>query len=316
MSSLRKLDIYDVDITPKETPSCLSISPIHDCFAISSWDSSLYFYNYAQAPYLLKSCIQLSYPVLTTAFNDQMVASGCIKGNLYFTDAVTGQTNTIKVHENGLRHVKVLDSNTYVTGSWDKTIKILDSRTGNVMHNIPQPERVYSMDACNNTIGLTTAGNRILTYDTRMMKEASHSTKLSWQIRSLALFEDGLAVGSIEGRAEFIHFTIKSKSLMFRCHRSSTDIYSVNVVATYPKNSDYVITGGGDGNVAVYDKNLRQKIIGENMKGQVNCLGVSKHADIMVVGTGYDWSRGYEVNNEQVQVRIVKLESTGLKERN
>lgn len=315
MSSLRKSEIFDVDIVPKETPSGVSLSPIHDCFALSSWDNHLYFYNYSSAPYLLKSCIPLSFPLLTLAFNDQIVASGCIKGNLYFTDAVSGQTNTVKMHESGIRQVKALDSSTYLTGSWDKTVKIFDSRSGTTIHNLPQPDRVYCLDTLNNTFALSTAGNRIRTYDIRMMKDTTHSTKLSWQIRSIALFEDGIAAGSIEGRAEFIHFTVKSKSLMFRCHRTSSDIYSVSVLLGHPKNGDLIITGGGDGNVAMYDKNLRQKVYGESMKGMVNCIGLSKQGDVMVVGTGYDWSRGYEVSDEGNQVRIVKIDSSVIKER-
>lgn len=147
------------------------------------------------------------------------------------------------------------------------------------------------------------------------MKESSHATKLSWQIRSLCLLDDGMAVGGIEGRVELFHNTLKQKCFYFRCHRTSSDMHSVNAISGYTKNNDYIITGGSDNNLAAYDRNLRQKVFVEDMKGQVTCFAINKEGSHVVVGTGYDWSRGYEENQQKSQVRIMKLDSSVLKER-
>lgn len=90
------------------------------------------------------------------------------------------------------------------TGSWDQTVRAWDPRSPSA--NPPayaQPERVYAMDAADNTLVVAMAGRLVNIYDLRMMKESSSNggelceptqrreSSLRFMTRTIACMSDG-----------------------------------------------------------------------------------------------------------------------------
>lgn len=304
MSTYSVSKSFDVDIPPSDTPSDISFSPNHDLFCTSAWDGAAYFYSY-QTTRSLKTRIATPTPLLSCLFQSENCLVGSTNGTLTMIDLFTGNPQTSKIHESGIRHIRSYQ-NLYITSSWDKTFKVFDSRTHQNIKTVDQNERIYNLDILNNRLALTTAGNEVIEYDIRNMERKVHNTKLTWHIKSMCLMEDGILVGGIDGRAEFIG---DNNKYIFRCHRNVTDLYSVNVLRRLNENVFY--TGGSDGNAFFFDKSTRTKQYSENVKVPVTCINVFKN--YCVIGGGYDWSRGYEQVSDKNIVKIIDLNSTNVK---
>lgn len=304
MSSYSQTKTYDVDIPPADTPSEISFSPNYDLFCVSSWDGAAYFYSY-QNSYNLKTRIQTQTPLLTCLFQNENCLTGSTNGTLSIIDLNTGNTQSVKIHESGISKMKKYQ-NFYITSSWDKTIKVFDSNTNQIVKTIEQNERIYNLDILGDKLVITTARNEIIEYDIRSMQQKMHETRLTWHLKSMCLMDDGIIVGGIDGRAEFIG---NGNKFIFRSHRQVSELYTVNVLGRLNSNTFY--SGGSDGNAFFFDKNSRVKLYTGNIKVPVTCVGVNKN--YCVIGGGYDWSRGYEQVNDKNVVRIVDLNTTNVK---
>lgn len=127
------LKLMSVDQSPAGTPSAISFNRTIDSFVVSSWDGMLTFYNYHAAPYTTRTSLKAPHPLLCTQFAGQKLFAGDGDGTLHAADLSRMILQPLKVHELGISHVKAINDNVIVTGSWDKTIKILDTRAGQVI---------------------------------------------------------------------------------------------------------------------------------------------------------------------------------------
>ncbi|KAM0678452.1 hypothetical protein BDAP_000851 [Binucleata daphniae] len=313
MSSLSSNKIIDVDNPPSDTPTSISFSQ-HDLFSVTSWDNSVRFYNYGSNPYTLKHSLSHTSPLLSSCFVNNLVVAGGLDGSILTVDIQTGTSKTFKLHESCIRHCVAINENIYVTGSWDKTIKFTDIRTGQLCAKKDLPERVYGLDYKNNTLCVVTAKNNIITYDVaNNLLEKQHTTKLNYTLKSVCLVDDGFVVGGIEGKGEFISTTVSTKRYTFRCHRTTSELFAVNDIAAHPKNDSCFMTCGSDGAIIMYDKSIRQKMMSESFKVPVTCGKFSPDGSVFVAGVGYDWSRGYEQTSDKPGVKVLLMSSTGIK---
>ncbi|KAM0673214.1 hypothetical protein GVAV_003379 [Gurleya vavrai] len=312
MSSMSSTKIFEVDFPPSDSPSSISFSK-HDLFSVSAWDGSLSFFNYINHPFILKSTFTHSEPLLCSSFVNNICVSGSSAGSVFSVDINTGLASNAKIHEGGIRHIKTMNEFVYITGSWDKTVKFVDIRTQQVVHQLQMPERVYGMDFKSGTLALLLAGNKLITYDTSNMQEKQHTTKLSWSLKCLSQVDDGIVVGGIEGRGEYLSTSVSTKRYSFRCHRTTNEMFSINHIATYPKNDSCFMTCGSDGSIIMYDKSVRQKLFSESFKTPVCCGEFSPDGSVFVLGVGYDWSRGYENSGDKPGVKIIQMNSTNIK---
>ena len=119
------------------------------------------------------------------------------------------------------------------------------------------------------------------------------------QTRTISCFPDktGFAVGSIEGRCSiaYIEDVHKEKAFTFKCHRSNTEVFVVNVIEFHPTLGT-LITCGSDGVIVFWDKESKIKIRAMNSCNYpVTAAKVSTQGDMLAYAVGYDWSKGYEV---------------------
>ena len=138
-----------------------------------------------------------------------------------------------------------------VTGSWDKTIGTWDHRAGGAEHGsnlgiYHQPEKIFSLDVCDQKLVVAMAGRHVFIYDLRNMKETlqRRESSLKYQTRFVKCMRNGqgYASSSIEGRVAVEFFDpspqSQAKKYAFKCHRQNEDgvemIYPVNALAFHP----------------------------------------------------------------------------------
>ncbi|KAF7683966.1 Nucleoporin GLE2 [Astathelohania contejeani] len=309
--SITNFKFSAVDIAPSDTPTEIAFSQSHGIMAVTSWDGTMRFYNSGQPPFTQKSQAKHEKPLLSCCFNQQgtiAVASGT-DGKLLVHDLQSSQSFSFQAHQAGIRSVRVYGDH-IVSASWDQTIKFWDLRSQTPVHTINTGDRVLTMDLQKDFMVFTMPGNKIQTYNMKNLgSPGTATTKLTWQIRSLSVMYDNesFIVGGIEGRAEVINPSQPANKFIFKCHRTPSDLYSVNTVSPNPANSNIIATGGSDGKISFYDRGQRIKVLHESAGGMVSCGRFSPDGQSYVFGTGYDWSRGYESNNENVNVKILQF---------
>lgn len=123
------------------------------------------------------------------------------------------------------------------------------------------------------------------------------ASKLKKQSRCVAAFPDksGFAIGSIEGRVSIQHIEDKlatDKDFAFKCHRETTNIFSVHCIKFHQQQGSFC-TVGGDGVINFWDKDSKQRLKAfEKMPGPITSAAFSPDGNIFVYSVGYDWAKG------------------------
>ncbi|CAM6032020.1 unnamed protein product [Sphagnum compactum] len=296
---------------PADTVSEISSCPRADYFAVSSWDNQVCdlilfkvrVYQLANGQPTPVTSMTHEQPVLSVSWSSDgmKLFSGGADKMLRVMDMNTGQTANIQAHDQTIRTVRWdYQNNTIVTGSWDKTIKYWDLRQAQPAATVALPERVYAMDTIGQWLVIGTAERHVvlvrLTSPTTIYKTIV--SPLKWQTRSIACLSDasGYCVGSIEGRVGIQYFEDKksSENFAFRCHRTGSNAFPVNVLAVHPTYGS-LGTGGADGSYCVWDKDSKSRLfMVSDLGSPITGLCFSRHSDVALYSLGYDWSKGYE----------------------
>lgn len=129
-----------------------------------------------------------------------------------------------------------------------------------------QPDKVYTMAVCGETLVVGTAGRRVLVWDLRNMSyvQQRRESSLKYQTRCIRCFpnKSGYVLSSIEGRVAVEYFDpspeIQKKKYAFKCHRNKDTgsgieiIYPVNAISFHGTYNTFA-TGGSDGFVNIWD---------------------------------------------------------------
>jgi cell cycle arrest protein BUB3 len=199
---------------------------------VTSWDGGATVYKLTELE-KLNHQIRHSHAgaVLCGVFDE--ATTKCYSGGLdkivrAFQVDVEGSHRVLGKHEAPIRCCEWLPSSSILaTGSWDRTLKLWDPRLSSAETMTNQlPERVFAMDACENTILLGLGDGSIHAYDIRSFEAGpfnSRPSTIGHQIRCVKMFEKGAAVliGSIEGRVsvENLDITIPvAKRFAFKCN--------------------------------------------------------------------------------------------------
>lgn len=298
-------------IAPNDTPNDIAFNPIHDYFSVSSWDGSLRLYSSPSLDH--KLLVQENKPILCTAFDNtgNICFGGTSEGKIIINELQTSKTMNIDAHSSAIKSLKSFN-NLIISGSFDRTIKFWDLRTPAPIHTINAPERVYAMDVGKDSLVVATATNKIISYDLlNNCQEKQITTKLYWQIRTIHAKEDGdtVLIGGVEGKLEILSkFT--SKSNVVKLHRIKDDIYPINFCSTIP-SKNIIATGGGDSKIILFDKNTHNKIFDKTFSSPVTCGSFNRNGTYFAYGIGYDWSKGYEVNNLPNGVGLINCSGMG-----
>lgn len=110
----------------------------------------------------------------------QSVLSGGLDLTLVSFDATASLETKVGTHDKAISCVEYSrEAKVAVTGSWDKSIKLWDTRMPNALvQSVPQPDKVYSMDTYANNILIAMNNRHIRIHDLRKLsQDRSHILK-------------------------------------------------------------------------------------------------------------------------------------------
>ncbi|KAM8713638.1 hypothetical protein ACLKA7_013889 [Drosophila subpalustris] len=288
---------YEVSMPPSDSISALEFSPAPSNFlCAASWDQTVLIWS-----------VEMS-----------GVTTPKISCNVRAPAMDSNQLIRLGVHDAGVRSCHWIKSATFrclMTESWDKTLKIWDTRSPVPMFNLNLPDRCYATDVLYPMVAVVCASNSIVTYSLDKLSMGSRcvESKLKQQMRCISLFRDmdsvsngpaGFVVGGIEGRTAVHYLKGASESFAFKCHRSSClsgyqNIYAVNDVKHHPVYNT-LATVGPDG---VYSLDC---LFASNTKDQpVSKCCINADGHIFAYALGYDWARGHEHYDPKMQPQIL-----------
>ena len=210
-----------------------------------------------------------------------------------------GLAQQIGAHDGPVKCVEFLPrTNMIVSGGWDRKLKFWDARSPQPAGVLDMPERVYTMDVRDDLLVVGTAGRHIIAYDVsgQPREHVRKESPLKFQSRCIACFTDrtGFAVGSIEGRVG-IHYIQKvhgKDSFAFKCHRSDSNVYSVNNICFHNQFGTFA-TVGSDGVVNFWDKDNKQRLKGFSaIQRPVSCASFNAQGNMFAYASSYDWHKG------------------------
>ena len=258
--------------------------------------------------------------------------SGGCDGSVRMWNPTQGPTavQVVGKHDQPIRNMKFLaNHNVVVTGSWDKSVRIWDTRSPNAVATLPMSERVYAMDAKGDAIVVGTADRKLHVFNIQNLgaKLAEFDSSLKYQTRCISIFHDtqGFAMGCIEGRVAVEYFNdmqtkiqaqrmgpnapkVQVKNFVFKCHREDKDIYSVNSIDFHPY--DTFCTASSDGTFCWWDKDARHRLAAferpkDKPRVPITVAKFNPMGNCFFYATGYDWSKGAEHNNAQLGNNIM-----------
>lgn len=239
-------------------------------------------------------------------------------------DLASNSTTATQVaaHDQPIRAVQAFTAggNTMLaTGGWDKMVKYWDLRQQQPVAQIECRDRVYSMDRQQDMLVIGTAERWIhvvnLTQPTAFHKVIQ--SPLKWQTRVVTIFNPnptGFAIGSIEGRCaiQYVDDKDASNNFSFKCHRqqSPTDrnmsnVFAVNAISFHPEHGTFS-TAGSDGTFHFWDKDAKHRLKGyPEVGGTISSTDFNRSGNIFAYAVSYDWSKGYQFNNQQLANKIM-----------
>lgn len=255
----------------------------------------------------------------------------------------TGSVTNFGGHEDAIRTIVHNEpTNLLFTGSWDRTVAAWDDRStgGKAVCSLALPDKVYSMDCCDdrNLLLVATAGRHIYLYDTRALGHPlqKRESSLKYQTRTVRFFpaardepgqQGGFICASIEGRVavDFIDpaTEVQQSRYAFKCHRQAQTspqgsmelVYPVNAVACHPnpERSVCFFTGGSDGIINSWDRLLRKRIRQfPKYPTGISALAIDPNGSFLAIAASYSFDEG-EKDHPPESIFIRSLEDSDIK---
>lgn len=292
------------NISPTDTVSDITIHPTYDIFATTTWDSSIYFYDFSLNH---KTTTKTTAPLLSGQFYDSSkIVAGGANGTLFVHDLNSNQTNEIKAHEKGIQNCKLYD-NLILTGSWDTKVKFWDLRSDQPAHTLDLNSKIYALDIQGDHVTAALSNNQIVYFsikDTQSKKILK--TKFKYQLRSMRCATDKVFVGGIEGGIESITYADTSDTL-YKPHRAASLVYTVNCIDINPINNSLIASGASDGTLVIYNKPSRFKVHTAKESNAITACKFTKDGNFLLYGIGEDWSKGYPTSKVTTKVMMLDL---------
>ncbi|KAK9385835.1 WD40-repeat-containing domain protein [Lipomyces mesembrius] len=277
----------------------------------SSWDTTLSLYDTSVENGRLLTRVDCVAPLLDCCWDElgRSAFIGGLENRVRMVDLESGRCNVVGDHDDAVKSVLFhRQSGLVVSGSWDRTVQLLDCRTNGRVHISRQPHKVFSMDMAGNLLVVGMAGRAVHIYDIRHMAEPfqRRESSLKHMTRAVRCIPtgEGYASSSIEGRIAVDFFDaspdVQAKKYAFKCHRAAEDdmdaVYSVNALAFHPLHGTFV-SGGSDSLVCFWDfkarKRLRQY---PRYPGPVQALEIDSIGSALAISYGGDVEIGLEGN--------------------
>ena len=311
---------YDLPSPPSDGVTRVLFGQSSDVLLASSWDCSLSVYDLDQKGQTAK--IAVEEPLLDCAFaagSDAVAFAGSLDGSLLQFDLATGQVAAVGAHSDAVKTVNVLDNGQIVTGSWDGTLKLWDTRAPAPLVQSTATHagcKVYAVDVFGTALVAGLSDRVVQIYDTRKLGafQQERTSPLQHQTRAVRCSTDGkvFVVTSIEGRVavEFFDPAEDARKYAFKCHRqkagNTQTLYPVNAVV-FNKQYGSFATGGADGYVYFWDYENKRKIASLSaFPAGVSCLDFNRSGTSLAVGVSYTWEKG-DVDHPKDAISIVAI---------
>lgn len=261
----RKSEVQ-IQNAPSDAISSVKFAPNTSQFLIaSSWDCTVRLYD------VVHNTIRQKYmhdaPVLDVAFQDAVhTVSGGLDNQVKFYDLNTHGEFILGTHDEPVKCVEYARFvNGILTGSWDKTVKLWDTRDKECAGTYEQNNgKVYSMSVVDEKLVVATSDRKVIIWDLRNMSQylMRRESNLKYQTRAIKIYpnKEGFVMSSIEGRVAVEYFDqdpeVQKKKFAFKCHRIKENnielIYPVNAISFHNVWNTFA-TGGSDGFVNIWD---------------------------------------------------------------
>jgi mRNA export factor len=231
-----------------------------------------------------------------------------------------GDATQVAAHDQPIRCVESImynNSPMLITGSWDKMVKYWDLRQAQPVASIECKDRIYSMDVRGNemlVVGTAERWIQVIDLKNPTTFFKSIQSPLKWQTRVVSTFTDGtgFAVGSIEGRCaiQYVDDKDQNNNFSFKCHRgnpvnNASNVYAVNAISFHPQHGTFS-TAGSDGTFHFWDKDAKHRLKGyPEVGGSITATDFNRTGSIFAYAVSYDWSKGYQFNNQQYPCKIM-----------
>lgn len=216
--------------------------------------------------------------------------------------------------------VTIQNQSILVTGSWDRKIKYWDVRQDSPVATVECQERIYCADAKKGMLVVGCADRYINIIDLNSPDKfyKTMQSPLKYQTRVVSCFTEGngFAVGSVEGRCaiQFVEEKDSSMNFSFKCHRDTptsgvnkdvSSVYAVNAISYHPIHGTFS-TAGSDGTFHIWDGNSKHRLKGyPNVGAPITSTDFNRQGSIFAYAISYDWSQGYQKNNQQQPVKVM-----------
>lgn len=304
-------------------------SSANNLLLVTSWDGGATVYNTEQNT---SQRFPHAAAVLCGAFTgDNKVFTGGIDPTVrMFTPSNTmDEGKALGTHEAPVRCLNWVDNLAcLLSGSWDKTAKLWDSRIGSVAEagSVTLSDKVFAQDVYDTLAVFALADGSIQVYDLRRLDNGpllARASTLEHQIRTVKIIDQGqgLLLGGIEGRVAVenlfalpvVHppfqLATTAKRYAFKCHRQDDWIFPVNAIAALPHPSAVFATGGGDGTVHLWDAQLKKRLV-QFSKLETSCSALAfapSNVNVLAIAQSYAFERGELAQHAPDQVLLCEF---------
>ncbi|CDK27490.1 unnamed protein product [Kuraishia capsulata CBS 1993] len=247
--------------------SCIKFAPTGRHLLASSLDGNLNLYGTSSAQKVANVSLGETSAALSVDWLDTIAVAGCVDGRVKVVDFERQTASCVgDPHSLGVSSVTTVNSRgLVVAGSWDKSMQLIDSRSGEAeTHRLEA--KVFALDSIDDCIVASMGGNTVNIYDVRQMATPliSRRNELKYQARSLSCMPSGkgYALGSVEGRIS-VEYLDQSDNFCFKCHRQATtdgkDLVDPVNALVFHGTSGSLISGGKDGYVCLWDVHSKKR---------------------------------------------------------
>ncbi|ORM40318.1 Protein RAE1 [Babesia sp. Xinjiang] len=278
-------------------------------------------------------------PVLTSCFStdtSKFFAGGCTNTVMAYDLASRNPTGILVAkHDKPVTGVYWIQKfNAIMTTSWDGKVCMWDGRQSQPVWCENLGTKIFASHFRPNIACVAGSNGKIHAWNLDNIQHPKSrvtlDSTLKCQVRAMCLFpnvtdKSGLVYTSIGGRAVVSYFMEENKSqnFSFKCHRQdspgkSTQIYAVNAVDFHNVHGTFV-TGGGDGNFTIWDKEHRSRVkTFNNVDSPIVDVKIQSDTNLLAYATSYDWYKGFDremIMKSRRQIGVMQLREEDVKGR-